>query len=373
MRFETEYIDELLAKADLTEIMRLHGVQVRLGAGQNNFYVADFCCGKKDFDNGRIKKETQTFLCEACKTGGNAIHFLRNVEGYSFYKAVEYIAEFTNTPLPEPKKESAESKRKQEALKLAVSFFQEQNNFDYFLSRGISKEVLEKHKAGYAPGGRELRSYLMGKGFSKEELIQFKLIHPKNGLDTMYYRAIVPIIQDGKIIDIYGRATRDDKAGVKHFYLYGNVPFLGGYDHLEPNKMVTVFESYIDQLVAETHGYTNGTNAGGASKFASEHVRLLKRKNPERTVFVYDGDKAGREGALAAADLLSKEKVETFIGYLPEGEDPAEILSQEGQMAFKEKVDIWTYEKAKMYALLDQYSIADIEAYLNDVRSGRGM
>lgn len=380
MRFETEYLDELFSKVNMMDVMEKYGVKVRAGTGKNNYYIADFCCGKQDFENGRIKKETQTYRCESCHTSGNAIHFLRNVAGLSFYEAVCTLAEMTGTPLPESEETrkrdlvmDSEMLRKQEALQLAADFFQEQNNYDYFLSRGISLDVLKKHNAGYAPGGRALRNHLQQLGFKKEELIKFNLIHPRNGLDRLFQRAIIPIYSEGKVIDFYGRATDDSKAGVKHLYLYGNIPFLGGYDHLVPGKSVTIFESYIDQLVAESHGYTNGVNPGGASKFGAMHVRLLRRKKPERAIILFDGDNAGRNGALEVGEFLDKEGIDTYIGMLPDGEDPAEILSTAGQKAFQHKVDVRKFEKVKMYTVLSQYSLDDIEKYLKEMKQNLGV
>lgn len=368
--FENAYIDILLAALDLTDIMEQHGVQVKRGTGNNDYYVADFCCGKTDFDNGRINKSTQTYRCMACQNEHkNAIHFLREVQGLSFFKAIETLSEISGIPLPENKEESQEELRKQQALQLAADFFHEQGNFDYFLSRGISMEVLMKHKAGYAPGGRELRNHLQKHGFTKKELEEYKLIHPNKGLDTLFYRAIIPIYMNGKVVDFYGRATDDNRAAIKHFYLYGNISFLGGYDHLQSGKLVSIYESYIDQLVAETHGYVNSTNVGGAGKFTPEHARLLQRKGIETVVVVYDGDAAGKKGALETGEMLDAAQINTHIGTLPEGLDPAEVLSTQGQEKFKSLLDVRTYRQMKMYSLLGQYSLQEIKEYVAEMES----
>lgn len=308
--FDKEYIDSLLANVNLTDLMEQYGVLIKRGSGNNDYYVADFCCGKTDFDNGRINKTTQTYRCMACqKDHKNAIHFLREVQGMSFDKAVEKLSEISGIALPENKEDSKANLRKQQALQLAADFFHEQGNFEYFLSRGISLDVLMKHKAGYAPGGRELRTHLQNHGFTKKELEEYKLIHPTKGLDTLFYRAVIPIYINGKVVDFYGRATDDSKVGVKHFYLYGNIPFLGGYDHIQSGKLISIYESYIDQLVAETHGYVNSTNVGSAGKFTSEHARLLQRKGIETAVVIYDGDDAGRKGALDTGEYLRQLKL----------------------------------------------------------------
>lgn len=368
--FENTYIDSLLASVNLTDLMEQYGVQIKRGSGGNDYYVADFCCGKTDFDNGRINKSTQTYRCMACQNEHkNAIHFLREVQGMSFYKAVEKLSEISGIALPENKEESKTDMRKQQALQLAADFFHEQGNFDYFLSRGISLDVLIKHKAGYAPGGRMLREHLQKYGFTKKELVEYKLIHPTKGLDTLFYRAVIPIYMDGKVIDFYGRATDDNRVGVKHFYLYGNIPFLGGYDHIKSGNLVSIYESYIDQLVAETHGYVNSTNVGGAGKFTSEHARLLQRKGIETAVVVYDGDAAGKKGALETGELLDTVKINTHIGTLPEGLDPAEILSTQGQEKFKSLLDVRTFRQVKMYSLLEQYSLEEIKGYVAEMET----
>ncbi|MFB4321670.1 CHC2 zinc finger domain-containing protein [Priestia sp. BR_2] len=363
--FSTEYIDELLSRVDMMDVMKKHGVRVKTGSGDNNYYVADFCCGKTDFDNGRIKKDTQTYKCEACKTGGNAIHFLRDVAGMTFYEAVKELADMTHMDLPESNgKEQELQKRKELALKLAADFYHKQNNYDYFLSRGISLDVLKKYKAGYAPGGRVLRNYLESQGFTKQELTDFKLLNQK-GLDKFFFRAIIPIYMNGKVVDLYGRQISEGK-GVSHLYLYGNVSFLGGYDFIESGKMVTIYESFIDQLVAESNGLTNGTNPGGAGKFNIDHARLLQKKKIDRSLVIYDGDSAGREGAYETGNILHNSNIETWIGQLPEGRDPADVLSTEGAEAFRKMVDGKPFQKIQMYRELDKYSIEEIQAYLHE-------
>ncbi|PAD73064.1 CHC2 zinc finger domain-containing protein [Paenibacillus campinasensis] len=363
MHFSREYIDELLSRVNMMEVMSRHGVQVKAGSGNNNYFIADFCCGKKDFDNGRIRKSTQNYKCRACRNGGNAIHFLRNVVGMSFIDAVKDLATMVGMDLPEEDgKEREYQKRRELALKLTADFYHKQNNFDYFLSRGISLDVLKKYKAGYAPGGRVLRDYLESQGFTKQELTEFKLLNQK-GLDKFFYRAIIPIFMNGKVVDLYGRQVREGN-GVKHLYLYGDVTFLGGYDFIEPGKMVTIYESYIDQLVAESYGISNGTNVGGASKFSSDHAKLLKKKAIDKGLVIFDGDNPGRKGAYETGKILNESNIETWIGDLPDGQDPAEILNQEGLESFRNKVAGRPFRKVQMHRDLSQYSVDEIEEYL---------
>lgn len=369
-RYSEEYIDQLLSKVDLMDLMKDHGVQVRSGTGRNHFYIADFCCGKKDFDNGRIKKDSQTYHCEACGTGGNAFHFLKEFCGVeNFHEAVKELAHRAGMEIPEVSEEKKIAQnRKEAALRLAAEFYHNQNNFEYFLSRGISLDVLMKYKAGYAPGNRALRQYLHSKGFTKAELLSFKLIN-SNGLDRFYFRAIIPIYMNGKVIDLYGRSTNDEKTGIKHLYLYGDVTFLGGYDFIQKESLVTIYESFIDQLVAESHGIMNGTNPGGASKFGPEHASLLKKKEPSSVIVIFDGDKAGEKGSLEAGQLLDDQGIATYIGVLPEGQDPADIISKRGRWGFKENVKGRTFKEFKMHYELNKYDLTEIEKYVAEMKS----
>lgn len=363
VHFSEKYIDIVLSNIDMMEVMKNHGYQTKAGVGDNNYYVADFCCGKNDFDNGRIKKKTQTWKCLSCGVGGNAIHFLTKVVGKTFYDAMVELSDMAGMNLPvEDPKAITEQKRKSLALKLAADFYHSQNNFEYLVSRGISIDVLKKARAGYALGGRALRNHLEQQGFTKEELSTFKLINHK-GLDTFFYRAIIPVYRNGKVIDLYGRAVNDEKTGVKHLYLYGD-DILGGYDQLK-NSIVMIFESAIDRLVAESAGITNGVDTGGAKKFILDHARLLRKKGIVNTFTIYDGDKAGCEGSLAVGELLLKEGIKNWVAELPEGKDPANIIQKEGKEAFLAAIHgSKNFEMFKMYHEFDKYSLDDLEKYL---------
>lgn len=367
--FSREFIDELLRQVDMLTVMEKYGVAVKAGTGGNHYFVADFCCGKKDFDNGRIKKSTQTYLCMSCNQGGNALHFLTRVVGKSFPDAVVELAEMFDVDLPEEDPEkSAAQKRKELALKLAAEFYFAQANYEYMTNRGISEEVLKRHKIGYAPGGRALRNHLEKHGFSKEELREYRLINAK-GMDSLFYRAVVPVVMHGKVTDLYGRAVDDSKVGIRHFYLYGE-NILNGIDHIKPKSLVTLFESAIDRLAAETHGIDNGVDCGGAHKFTTYHAKRLKRKGVDKVLIIFDADDAGREGAIKAGQMLVDEGIRVWVGELPDGMDPARMLKEQGREAFLASLqNPKTFEKFKMYHELAKYPLEEIETYVAEMKA----
>lgn len=361
MKYESEFIDQLLRAVNLSDFMRDHGVQVSYRSGKNDFFISDWCCNKTDYDNGRINKEKQLYGCRVCGQTGNAINFLRNRYNYSFDQAIRALADYTNTEMPnEDPNEIQLRKRKYLALRLAANFYA-QFDHPYLPSRGIAKKVLKRVRAGYAPGGKVLREYLEGKGFSEKELLDFSLINMR-GLDTFFNRAIIPIFRNGKIVDLYGRSTEDAK--LKHLYLYGG-KFLNGIDRVDPNKMVYMYEAAIDRLVAESNGLSNGVDPGGAKKFSICHARMLKAKGVTSIAILYDGDKAGLEGAEVAGGFLAKENIKVIIVELPEETDPADIISQHGLNGLLPYTrNAKPYETFKAFRTLDEIPLEVIQVYI---------
>ena len=92
----------------------------------------------------------------------------------------------------------------------------------------------------------------------------------------------------------------------------------------------------------------------------------LQKKKIDRSLVIYDGDSAGREGAYETGKILHYSNIETWIGQLPEGRDPADILSTEGAEVFRKKVDGKPFQKIQMHRELDRYSIEEIQAYLHE-------
>jgi hypothetical protein len=45
--YSTEFIDQILSRVNMMEIMKDHGVQVKAGSGENHYYVPLFVVGKR--------------------------------------------------------------------------------------------------------------------------------------------------------------------------------------------------------------------------------------------------------------------------------------------------------------------------------------
>lgn len=156
---------------------------------------------------------------------------------------------------------------------------------------------------------------------------------------------------------------------MKHFYLYGEF-VCGGIDNIDPTKVVCIFESAIDRLVAESYGICNGVDPGGALKWSTSHVNLLKAKGVTQTVTLFDGDTAGVQGSLLVGQLLSAENISNHVTQLPFGLDVAEILFKdgvEGLSSYTQKT--LPYSRFKNMQLLKEMDFDDILYYLEQLHN----
>ena len=48
-----------------------------------------------------VAPDKQIFYCFGCKKGGNVVTFLMEIEGYSFYESLNFLAEKSGLDLPE--------------------------------------------------------------------------------------------------------------------------------------------------------------------------------------------------------------------------------------------------------------------------------
>lgn len=364
--YDQEWIRELVESVDLADLMSHYGIKTKRGSGKNDYFVS-FCCNKSDFDNGRINKQKKVYQCKVCGQGGDAITFLQKKEGMSFHQAVVSLAHFLDVPIPKQKEKK--DKRRYQAYELAMEFFRQHSHaHEYLKKRGVSVDVLEKAHVGYAPGGRMLRTYLTRKGFSKEELIEYELVN-STGMDSLFYRAVIPIFRAGKIVALYGRSVDENKTKVKHFYVNGS-KFLYGIDDIDPNSTVILYESIIDLLVAKSHGIVNGVSAGGAMKINDYHANVLKRKGVKRVVICFDGDKAGYDGALSAGKLLQEHDISVYVVELPPDEDVASLLSKGGKDALLPFTKAARpFSEYEAFRTLDKIDVELIQKYLLEKQS----
>src|SRR5690625_4225249 len=96
-RIPDEIVDRVRQANDIVDVI---GEFVQLHRqGRNFFGLCPFHDEKTP--SFSVTPDKQIFYCFGCKKGGNVITFLMELENYSFYEAVEILAEKSGIDLPQ--------------------------------------------------------------------------------------------------------------------------------------------------------------------------------------------------------------------------------------------------------------------------------
>jgi DNA primase len=216
---------------------------------------------------------------------------------------------------------------------------------EYLLRRGLEEPVIEKLGIGYAPDSWEaLRSHLVGKLFTPEEMLKAGLVVPrKEGTgqyDRFRDRVVFPIRDvTGRTIAFGGRTTGDAEPKYMNSPetpLYVKGEHLYGLDlarqAIRREGYAIVVEGYLDAAALLQGGFEN-TVATLGTAFTPAQARLLHR-HTDRVIVSYDGDAAGSSATVRSLDLLLEEGMDVRVADLPAGLDPDDLIRQQGASVY---------------------------------------
>jgi len=235
--------------------------------------------------------------------------------------------------------------------------------------RGIPVEYLQKYYVGYAPGGRKLKEYLVGVGFSEEEVSEATLLS-KKGNDLYFEMVTIPLfslkdnvlggkfsIKTANVPNLYCRKvdsfikTEEDRM-MKHRYTNREMP-LFNFQEAQRKKTVVIPEGCMDAISGQvlidrlvemkkaglipSELGLDPSNIGvfasfGTSGFSEKgHLPLVKKARFE-TVYIagdQDGNFAGQMSNIKKGKLLRLHCPETHIRIVRwPRKDLNEMLSQ---------------------------------------------
>ena len=280
--------------------------------------------------------------------GGDVFSFVMEVEGLDFRAALEQLARKAGVDLSlydtKQSGEIAKKKRRQiEANELACRYFQQsllsnQHALEYvFKKRGLSKEIVQEFKIGYAPDdGEAAVRFLMKKGFSKKELAEAGLTNRFGG-DIFRGRMTVPLMDpSGQVIGFTGRILTDAPKAPK----YLNTPQTLVYDKsrhvfglsqakeaIRKSEFSVIVEGNLDVVSSHQAGVKNVVASAGTA-LTEWHLKSLARLSHDVRLS-FDADKAGLAATERAVPIAGQVGVELSIISLPEGaKDPDELIQQ---------------------------------------------
>ncbi len=314
-----------------------------------------------------VSPARQICKCFACGEGGNAVNFLMKHEQITYPEALRWLAKKYNIEIQERELSDDEKREQTERESMfvvnewACQYFHDilKNDVDgqaigkqYFRSRGIRDDIMEKFKLGFALTKRDaMLNEAKRKGYQEEFLLKTGLCGSgEKGLyDRFAGRAIFPWLNvSGKVVAFGGRKLDSATKGVQQKYvnspdseIYHKERELYGIYQAKKaivkEDCVYMVEGYTDVIAMHQCGIENVVaNSGTALSF--HQIKLLRRFTPN-IVLLYDGDEAGIHAAMRGTDMLLKEGMNIKVLLLPDGDDPDSFSRKHTSQQFRDYIE----------------------------------
>ena len=314
-----------------------------------------------------VSPSKQICKCFACGEGGTAINFLMKHEQITYPEALRWLAKKYNIEIQEKELTEEELKEQSDRESMfivndwAMHYFQEvmKNDPDgiaigkqYFRSRGIRDDIIEKFNLGYALQKRDALALAAQKaGYQAEYLAKTGLcIKGEKGLHDRYAgRVIFPWLNvSGRVVAFGGRLLDSRTKGVQQKYV--NSPdseiyhkereLYGLYQAkkaIAKEDRVYMVEGYTDVIAMHQCGLENVV-ANSGTALSTYQIRLLRRFTQNITL-LYDGDEAGIHAAMRGTDMLLAEGMNIKVLLLPDGDDPDSFSRKHSAQDLKKYIE----------------------------------
>ncbi|MFQ6083651.1 MAG: DNA primase [Candidatus Aminicenantia bacterium] len=353
-----EIVDQIRQVADIIEIASQYTTLKRRGKR----WVGLCPFHSEKTPSFTVDEEKQLYHCFGCGAGGDFFTLIMEKEKLSFPETIKYLCQKYNIPFPE-KEYSPQKKSKSEDLlykvhEEALAFFRKnlfntsegKKALDYLTKRGISEEIIQGLKIGYALKSWDaLYSYFINKNISPSILERAGLVLPSQKKEGYYDRfrgrIIFPIFNlTGKVIAFGGRSLFDEEPKylnspdtpiyLKGKSLYGlNI----SKDYIRKKGIGVLVEGYTDFIALYQAGIKNVVASLGTS-LTSEQISLLSRFTRKININ-YDSDQGGQAASLRSVSLCLEKGMEVEVLILPPGDDPDSYLKEIGQEKYQRLIE----------------------------------
>ena len=357
-RIPREFIDELLARLDVVEVIDR---RVPLKKAGKDFKA---CC---PFHNEKtpsftVSRPKQFYHCFGCGVSGTAITFLMEFEHLSFPEAVEELAGEAGLEVPDTGPARSGDNPTLPLLEIlgeTSRYYKDQlrshsdasTTIAYLKQRGLTGEIAARFDLGYAPTGWDNLSSTAGNEEKLDLMVKAGLISKRESgghYDRFRARVIFPIHDSkGRVIAFGGRLL--DEGEPKYLNSPETPVFHKGSElynlhrarsAIAQQQVSIVVEGYMDVLALAQHGIDHCVATLGTATTAT-HLQRLFRLAPS-IVFCFDGDRAGRNAAGRALEIalpsLESGRQVSFL-FLPDGEDPDSVVRDQGADTFRALIE----------------------------------
>ena len=361
------FIDELIARADIVEII---GLRVPLKKAGREYKA---CCpfhGEKT-PSFWVSPEKQFYHCFGCGAHGTVLRFLMEHDRMAFPEAVEELAQRLGLEVPhEGGAGAGNTKRADEPLYelmgRVAAFYSETLARDararqYLERRGLEHATIEHFGIGYAPNSwNEVLRRFGGTDTDRKTLAELGLVIERERgqirdgehyYDRFRDRVMFPIRDArGRVIAFGGRIIEQGEPKYlnspetalfhKGRELYALYETRRARSNL---KRLLIVEGYMDAVRLHQAGINYAVATLGTATTPEHFKRIFRLVN--EVVFAFDGDRAGRAAAWRALQHAlpeAREGREIRFLFLPEGHDPDTLVGEEGREAFEKRLDTTT-------------------------------
>ena len=280
----------------------------------------------------KIYPETGTFHCFGCGATGDQIEFIEKYDKCSKHEALKKAAEL-----------SREETNAKDVMGIA--------------SKGAVKGKAEDFSGLFArqraslPRSSKALDYLKSRGLNPEMEIGYNSGQYWNKLKQCITFPLKD--QVGNITSLYGRRITDTSTSSvsgkgyaleygRHYYSENRKGLYPSYPSQDTQTLI-ITEAIIDaatlQLTVNNEQLTV-LAAYGTNGLSIEHKQAIAElKNLQEIIFFFDGDQAGKDGAVKYAEELAGQGVKISIVATPQGEDINSLWINYGKEAIVQLIE----------------------------------
>ena len=332
MAFDRQFLDELIARNDIVDVVSNYvSLQPRGGSLWG-------CCPfhSEKTPSFHVLPDKQLCYCFGCKKGGGVINFIMEIENLTFPEAVRFLAKRANLPVPEDDgpQDGADRLRRRvlELNRDAARWY-----YDLLCSpegaavqayldrRQIRKSIAIRFGMGASPDRWDgLLTAMTRRGYTKEELLAAGLVvNGRNGrlYDKFRNRLMLPVIDTrGDVVGFGSRVIDNSEPkymNTTETITYSKRRILYGLNLAKKTRRPNIIlcEGNLDVVTLHQAGFDNAVASMGTA-LTVEQTRLLSRFTKE-LVLCYDNDNAGQLATQRALELLNNSEFSVKVLKLP--------------------------------------------------------
>ena len=328
-----------------------------------------------------INQQLGFYHCFGCQASGDAITFVREVEGLDFVGAVERLAgkagiALTYTSADEGR-QRAQRRRLIEAVGAAVDFYHDRLlkapdagvARAYLRDRDISGDEVRSYKIGWAPDDWDAlaKSLKLPDKVLTEAGLGF-LNRRGRVQDTFRARILFPIYDVNNDPVGFGGRKLPDAEGPKYknssdSSIYSKSRLLYGLNWAKEQVVkadeVIVCEGYTDVMGYAKAGVPRAVATCGTA-LTEEHVKILKRF-AHRVLLSFDADDAGQAAAERFYEWEKKYEIDVGVVSLPPGVDPGDLARTDPQALAQAVQDAKPFLSFRVSRVLDTADLSTVE------------